>query len=251
MIRKSKFATTILSIIPGLGHFYLGLMNRGLTFILAFFGWIAFVVFFAALTSEEQFLALLVALPVVWFYSLFDAWKLCEAINRQEAVQDRSIITEFSNSLQEGKKSKGWALLFSAIPGAGHMYWGLKREGLQLMGAFFLCLFLLDWLHLSIFFFSLPVVWFYSFFEALQFKTGNEGEGGTSAGQLWPLGNPKYLGYLLILVGCLIIFEKLISPFLDWQVQELLKTGIIAFLFIAGGIKLLAGSKSPDVKEEN
>ncbi|WP_227761852.1 hypothetical protein [Zhaonella formicivorans] len=248
MIRKSKFATAIFSFIPGLGHFYLGLMNRGLTFILAFFGWLTFVVFFGVLTRKEEFLALLIVLPIVWFYSLFDAWKQCEAINRQETAEDRSIFSEFNDSLQEGKKSKGWALLFSAIPGAGHMYWGLKREGLQLMGAFFLSLFLLDWLHLSIFFFSLPVIWFYSFFDALQFKAEKEGQEEVATGQqLWPLGNPKYLGYLLIFVGCLIIFEKLISPFLDWQILELLKTGIIAFLFIAGGVKLLAGSKNPEV----
>lgn len=249
MVKKSKFVTFILSFVPGLGHFYLGLMERGLTFILGFFGWIACVSFLAGFSHWGEFMFLMAVLPVIWVYSLFDALKLCDKISRQEEVKDRSIFSEFNENIKEGSRSKSWALIFSVLPGGGHLYWGLKQEGLQLMGAFFLALFLLDWLHLSIFLFALPLIWFYSFFDALQFRVEEEEEERATK-KLLPLDNPKYLGYLLIFVGCFIIFEKIISPFLDWRIMELIKTSLVAVLFIAGGVKLLLGSKSQSNKEE-
>lgn len=49
------------------------------------------------------------------------------------------------------------------FPGAGHMYLGLQRRGLQLMAAFLLSIYLLDLLRLSAFLFLVPIIWFYSF----------------------------------------------------------------------------------------
>jgi len=37
MPKKSKFATVILSAVPGVGHMYLGWQQRGLQFMLTFF----------------------------------------------------------------------------------------------------------------------------------------------------------------------------------------------------------------------
>ena len=67
MPRKSKFATVVLSALPGLGHMYLGWQQRGLFFMLAFF----LAIFLTSMTGGMLLVGFLI--PVIWFYSLFDA----------------------------------------------------------------------------------------------------------------------------------------------------------------------------------
>ena len=64
---SERFYIILLSIIPGLGHFQLGLMQRGLTFLVACTGIGSMIIFVALLTSQESFLIFLVTLPVLWF----------------------------------------------------------------------------------------------------------------------------------------------------------------------------------------
>lgn len=74
MIQKSKFLTFVLSFfVPGLGHLYLGLNRRGLTFMATFFGCIAFA---WVLTLLAPF-----AIAIVWFYALFDALQQATMVN--------------------------------------------------------------------------------------------------------------------------------------------------------------------------
>ena len=55
------------------------------------------------------------------------------------------------------------ACLFSIVPVPGHMYLGYQQEGLELMTLFF---FLIDWMRI-LFMFVIPVIWFFSMFDAL------------------------------------------------------------------------------------
>ena len=71
---KSKFLTFFLSFLPGVGHLYLGLLTRGLHFMLLFFG----SIFIIILVNIE---ALIVLLPIIWFYSLFDALQRYELLS--------------------------------------------------------------------------------------------------------------------------------------------------------------------------
>jgi len=65
------------------------------------------------------------------------------------------------------KKSKFLTFMFTMLPGAGHMYLGLLRQGVQLMISFFLCFYLADWLKTSAFLVIAPIIWFYSFFDSM------------------------------------------------------------------------------------
>lgn len=69
---SERFYIILLSIIPGLGHFQLGLMQRGLTFLVACTGIGSMIIFVALLTSQGSFLIFLVTLPVLWIYNFFD-----------------------------------------------------------------------------------------------------------------------------------------------------------------------------------
>lgn len=79
--RPSKALTFFLSFCPGVGHLYLGAMTRGLQFLIAFFGtW--------ALINSISIDVLYFCIPIIWFYSLFDALQLAD----QEVIEDRPLV---------------------------------------------------------------------------------------------------------------------------------------------------------------
>lgn len=85
MMRKSKVATFFLSFVPGVGHYYLGLMQRGLQFNLLFFG----LLLIAILTEIGP---LAVFFPVIWFYALFDAQQAASILHDGGQVEDKLLI---------------------------------------------------------------------------------------------------------------------------------------------------------------
>lgn len=84
-MKKNKFFTFILSCIPGAGQMYQGLMNRGASIMIVFFGVIA-------LASLLYMPALTFLLPVLWFYSFFDAMNRSNLTEEQlSAIPDTYI----------------------------------------------------------------------------------------------------------------------------------------------------------------
>lgn len=67
MNKKNKILFFLFSLIPGAAHMYIGLVKRGLVIMLAF-------VAGAGLAMMADTPAFLLVLPVLWFYSFFDAW---------------------------------------------------------------------------------------------------------------------------------------------------------------------------------
>jgi hypothetical protein len=104
--QKSVVLTFILSMFPGVGHYYLGLMNRGLQFMLLFIGGIV-------IGSSLDLPELGAIMPVVWFYALFDALQMAGAINLGENVDDKPVIPW--NRVLLGQKTIGWALIIIGV----------------------------------------------------------------------------------------------------------------------------------------
>lgn len=117
------------------------------------------------------------------------------------------------------------------------------------MSLFFFSAFLMGWLRLSVLLFVLPVIWFYSLFDAFQ-RVGEEPAAASKDERSplfnWLYQNPVPIGWLLILFGGLILFDKIVAPQLSRQVIQYLQTVIVAGLFIAGGIRLLLGTRLED-----
>lgn len=63
------------------------------------------------------------------------------------------------------KKNGFLTFVFSLLPGAGEMYMGFFKQGVSIMSAFFMLIFVSSWLNLGPLMFILPVLWFYSFFH--------------------------------------------------------------------------------------
>ncbi len=94
---KSKFLTFIFSLIPGAGQMYQGLVKKGISIMVLFFGVIA-------LSIMLYMPIICFALPIIWFYAFF------EAINRinyskdeLNAIDDDFII---NLKLEENEKVK-------------------------------------------------------------------------------------------------------------------------------------------------
>ncbi|RCX23318.1 hypothetical protein DFP94_101915 [Fontibacillus phaseoli] len=248
-----RFFTILLSFIPGLGHFQMGLMQRGLSFLIMFFGLITMMFFVTGITHETVFLLFLALLPIIWLYCMFDAVQLIHRKQAGEIIEDRSLLDEWESGRIEGRRSKVLATLLSAFPGAGQMYLGMQKRGLQLMVLFLGSFYVIDVLRLSLFLFLVPVIWFYSFFDGLQqtsrygilpmediplIKSRNNG-----SSQHW-------LGIVLVLLGVYYVSMEFIVPALDrwfpylqlrYMIREYLRPILVSVILIGGGIKLLSG----------
>lgn len=259
---QERFFTIVLSFIPGVGHFQLGLMNRGITLLTAFLGSIIMVFFVTVLTSREEFLIFLAILPVIWVYGFFDTMQQLSKKQRGEELVDRSILEDLEMKRDDGKKSKSIATFLSIFPGAGHLYIGLQSRGIQLMAAFLFSIYILDVLRLGIFLFLIPIIWFYSFFDGLQkaSKYGKEELEDTPIISYF-INHQKWVGIGLILLGLYYLVSHIVLPAFSPMLQEFInidigywfnryfQTGIVCILLIGGGIKLLTGSKKKNKEE--
>lgn len=134
-----------------------------------------------------------------------------------------------SGILVRGSPSPVLVFLFSLLPGAGHMYMGFMRRGLQLMVLFFGTIWLGS-LSMPLGFSDLlgmlaaPVVWFYSFFDSLGLS-GRLGRGEAVADRGIFAGNgaftPATWGWVLVGIGGMLLLGNLThllpSAFLFWM----------------------------------
>lgn len=80
---KSGFWSIVFSFLPGLGHIYLGAYQRGMLIFLIFAGLVT-VNSHGAGALEPLFG---VATAFLWFFGLFDAYRICRAINSGAAPE--------------------------------------------------------------------------------------------------------------------------------------------------------------------
>lgn len=167
------------------------------------------------------------------------------------------------------RKSKLATIILSFLPGVGHMYLGWLQRGLMFMTAFFVAIFLVDWTGLMLFGFLVPVIWFYSLFDALQYYDALASSTSTANPPAvpapreyrfedwhWLFKNQRWAGIGLIVIGALILLNKLGLPMLYQYIRyDVIRTAgisLVALLFIAGGIRLAWGKTlSPPESLEN
>ncbi|MDF2837953.1 MAG: hypothetical protein K0Q63_3593, partial [Paenibacillus sp.] len=252
---QEKSKTILLSIIPGLGHMYLGLTQRGITFLISFIGLFAIIVFISAVMGSGAILVFLLALPVIWIYGMFDAVQLLQAKHRGEQLQDKSLFEGFESHIASGHKNKVLAISLSIFPGAGHLYMGLQKRGLQFMGGFLLSIYVMDNLRLSLFLFLLPLYWCFAFFDALQ-QIGRYQRGELSDEPLLPMFVPyqRWFGIALLCFGAYFLVDRIAMQALGDYFPAIVRqymiykymfpTALIAFVMIVFGLRLAFGNRS-------
>ena len=80
---KNKFVAVVLSVVPGLSHFYIGLKGRGMIFFILLIVGVIGGIGLSALSGQEAFLFLtIIGYLVLWLIALIDvfsAWRSIEA----------------------------------------------------------------------------------------------------------------------------------------------------------------------------
>jgi len=104
--KPSKVLTFFLSFCPGVGHLYLGAMNRGLQFLIIFFGSI-FVVNFLRLGVFPFWL------PIIWFYGLFDALQKADDYILYGEIEDEPLFQW--QELRINNSWLGWGLVVLGV----------------------------------------------------------------------------------------------------------------------------------------
>lgn len=252
MKQKSKFLTFILSFLPGLSHFYLGYATRGLIYLILFgaIGLGTFLLYLA--TYHEVFIIIFLgAEALVWLIALIDAFSTIDNMKYNGGNPDS--YHGFDPEETKISNRKMITLGLSIIPGAGHMYLGYQQKGLALMGAFFFTIFFMGWLNLSMLLFILPLIWFYSFFDAFHTLNGSEVE-DIDISMILPNIKHEHIGYGLIGMGLLIFFQRVIYPlaatYMDWQFINKIQTSIVSLIFIIVGVEMLKKKKDGEVERD-
>jgi TM2 domain-containing membrane protein YozV len=262
--RQERSKVLMLSFIPGVGHFWLGLMQRGITAMISFFGIAILVFFISILTHNQGFIVFLLALPVLWFYTMFDALKQLDRKQAGYELVDRSMFEDFQRD-EHGRKNRTLATIIAIFPGAAHLYLSMTKRGIQLMAVFLFSIYVLDVLRLSLFFFLIPILWFFSFFDALQ--SISKYENGTLTDK--PLvenwtAYQRYIGAVLIVFGGYYIFSDVFVQFMYqflpasrnymYLINNFSQTFIVAVLLIGGGIRLVLNRNQQatiDIEKKN
>ncbi|MFC7061903.1 hypothetical protein [Halobacillus seohaensis] len=256
--QNERFFTILVSFIPGVGHFQMGLKQRGLTFLTVYLGAGTMIFFVAVLTNQSGFLVFLPALLVIWIYALFDAIHLLNKKQAGEHVEDRPLMDDLRELRLKGEKNRVLTTVLAVFPGAGHLYLGLQKRGLQLMLGFLTAIYVLDVLRLSVFLFLIPVIWFFSFFDALQESSKFQEEGVAEDRPIIKnLPEQKRLiGSVLILLGLYYVIDSVLFPlFADemrrvfnvdlWNYyQRYFQITIVSIVLIGSGIYLITTKKS-------
>lgn len=164
------------------------------------------------------------------------------------------------------RKNRFLTFLFSLLPGAGHMYLGLMKNGVSFMGVFFFFVFLASWLEIGALIYVIPVVWFYSFFDCLN-KSGMSDEELVnykddylfSVDSLLKMDKSiikkrsLVIGMLLLLFGCYLLFQNVIDvlrPFFPIsilgpmrEIINYLPKVLVSIGIIALGVHLISSKK--------
>ncbi|MEH6940064.1 hypothetical protein V7056_19800 [Bacillus sp. JJ664] len=99
-LKKRKMGVYILSFLPGLGHFYLGLMQRGLQFMLLLFG----AIFMTHMVEMFAFF-----IPIIVFYSYFDALQYHSKYRENEELIDEPVFKQ--NLIRVNKTVIAWIFI--------------------------------------------------------------------------------------------------------------------------------------------
>lgn len=245
---KSKFIAFMLSVIPGLSHFYIGLKERALIFFMMFAGVFVGSVGLAALSQDGVFLVILfLGYPIIWLIAIIDMFSAWKKIEMRELYNGETVGNN-NTVLDQRFNKKTVTMALSIIPGAGHMYLGQMEKGLIIMGAFFFSVFFMGWLGISFLLFLLPLIWFYSFFDAMYTVDGNTEDVDYKEINL-PAVKPEWVGFGLIGLGVIIILERILYPLINWEIRRYVQTSIVSLVFIILGIFILKKNRHVDIEE--
>jgi hypothetical protein len=275
---KSKFKSFILSAVPGLGHIYQGFTTRGAIFLGSFAAIIFLMQFLegsggyhnALLSSNllhgyRQVLEL--CLPFIWLASIVDNLVIFDKFRNRlyeiPTVENDTSSVDQLNDLTKYSNRRLVAVLLNAVPGAGHIFLGLKEKGFQLAGCFFVLYFVAEISSIDILNIPVALLWLYSILDTISLTSQTSYEarelqisGLDSAAILSSLKNKlHWIGGILIFLGITVLLNRAAVNFIDPEYIKLFnlyfKDGLVSLILILVGIKLILGKKNLKQVGEN
>lgn len=174
-------------------------------------------------------------------------------------------------------RQKGKFLTFccSLFPGAGHMYLGFMKMGTSIMVLFWGIIGIGVLLNLGVLYFILPIIWCYSFFDAINKNSMDEEEfylledkylfhmDRSEISVLFKGKNRTAFALILVIIGAAMLisnFMSFLNAILPWQLYWALENILryipricIALLIIWIGMQLIQGKRlelRPQMKEK-
>lgn len=95
--KKNKFFTFMLSLVPGVGHMYMGFMKQGIS-IMAL---LTLIIFSSSFFYIDIFLY---AIPLLWFYSFFDSMNKASLNNEVFAQLEDYYLFSFDSFIENKNK---------------------------------------------------------------------------------------------------------------------------------------------------
>ncbi|MFR5601190.1 MAG: hypothetical protein ACLTKI_01965 [Lachnospiraceae bacterium] len=130
------------------------------------------------------------------------------------------------------KKSKFLTFCFSFLPGAGEMYLGFMKQGVSLMGMFWGLIAAASFLNFSTLLYILPIIWFYSFFNANNLSSLSDDEFYMMEDRYLLFGELSKNDHLLLrkyrkAIACILIF---FGASVLWNIFSRFLLNVVEFL---------------------
>jgi hypothetical protein len=269
LTKKSKFKSFILSAVPGLGHIYQGFSNRGVIFLGSFICIMFLMEFLQGsggyhnsvfsnnlLYGYRHILEL--GVLIIWAASVIDNLILFDkrknGVFSITATEEGAALDQL-NDLTKSSNKNLLAILLNIVPGAGHIFLGLKEKGFQLTTYFFILYFISEISGLDILNIPVALLWLYCILDTINLTTYTTYESKETElvkfDAFSMLSSLKtklhWLGGILITLGLLVIFNRAAVDFIDPEFLRLFnqyfKDGLVSIILIVLGIKMVLGNK--------
>jgi hypothetical protein len=272
MNKKSRFKSFLLSMLPGVGHMYLGFTSRGFIFLGTTLAVIFILQFMQPMHYNSglfsfQFLRgyrniLEFIIPLVWLSSVIDNFILTIKYNKGAFLvePDSSLQASSLDRVLHAQNKVLLSVMLNIIPGAGHVFLGFKDKGLQIAGSFFSVYLAGQFVGFDIFNFIAGLIWIYSILDVINISSRSLDElvntrlsfEDFNKAVFFFKSKLHWIGSLLVLVGIMVLVNRLSLEFIDKnilrQIEGYIKDAFVSVLCIGLGIKLLAGKKKNLVK---
>lgn len=177
-------------------------------------------------------------------------------------------------------KSKGLAVIFGLMPGAGHMYLGKMKRGMTLLLMFWGAMALAMLLGIGAITIAMPVVWFYAFFDNLNLIALTPEELKAAPDQLFfglldgmeikklKIFETKNvaLGWGLVILGVIMLYNTFASSIVRslaallesigastewlWSIYYNVPQLVLAIAIIVLGIRFMSGGKKKQAPDD-
>jgi hypothetical protein len=164
------------------------------------------------------------------------------------------------------KRNKFLTIMFSLLPGAGHMFMGFMKMGLSMMSLFFFIIFFSSWLNIGPLLFILPILWFYSFFDCINKRYSSDEEFILlddhylySLDKLIETNNilfqkhRLFAGIVVLFFGIYLLWSNLLNSlyeYIPYQIYSMLinlnnvvPQTVLGIIIVVIGVRLIVGKK--------